>query len=41
VRLRTGRRLALVIGARLGLTIGHDDNEDLLLEEIAGEYRSG
>ena len=41
VRLRTGRRLALVIGTRLGVTISHDDNEDVLLEEIAGEYRSG
>jgi hypothetical protein len=41
VRLRTARRIAHVIGGRLGLTIDHDANEDLLLEEIAGEYRSG
>jgi len=41
VRLRTARRLAFLIGARLGVAIGHHDNEELLLEEIAGEYRSG
>jgi len=41
VRLRVARRTARVIGARLGVTIDHNTNEDELLEEIAGEYRSG
>ena len=41
VRLRTGRRVAQVIGGRLGLTIDQAVDEDRLLEEIAGEYRSG